>query len=87
MTAHLLTFVRKSFLSDDEEGELDEDTPLLEYGILNSLNTAMLIAHIRQEFGIAVPLADVTAESFKTVAALSSMLYERQSVADARVES
>jgi clorobiocin biosynthesis protein CloN5 len=65
---------------------LDEDTPLLEYGILNSLNTAVLIAHIRDEFGIAVPLADVNAESFRTVSALSRMLDERQSVADARAE-
>lgn len=74
IAANLLIFIRESFLSGDSEGELDTDTPLLEYGILNSLNTAILIGHIRDAFGIELPLNDVTAESFKTIASLSVML-------------
>lgn len=76
ISEQLLFYIRESFLSGDPEGELDKKTPLLAYGVLNSLNTAILIAHIREEFDIVVPLADVTAETFKTVDSLSSMLYE-----------
>lgn len=76
ISAQLLAYIRESFLSGDAEGELDERTPLLEYGILNSLNTATLIAYIRDEFGIVVPLADVTAETFNTVDSLGTMLFE-----------
>ncbi|MGA8117475.1 MAG: acyl carrier protein [Actinocatenispora sp.] len=77
IAARLLSFIRDSFLNGDPEGELDENTPLLEYGILNSLNTAMLIAHMSDEFGVVVPLGDVTPATFRTVGSLSAMLYDR----------
>ena len=70
----LLSFIRDSFLAGDPEGELTEHTPLLEYGILNSLNTAELIAYIRDEVGILIPLDDVTADTFRTVASLGTFL-------------
>lgn len=69
--SELLTFIRESFLAGDPEGELDVDTPLLELGILNSLNTALLIAHLGEKFGVQVPLIDVTASTFKSVRSLS----------------
>lgn len=78
IAAELLAFIRGSFLSGDPEGELDEHTPLLEYGILNSLNTALLIAYMRDELGITLPLMEVTAATFKSVNSISSMLYERR---------
>lgn len=74
VAAELLAFIRDRFLSGDPEGELTADAPLLELGILNSLNTATLIAHIREEYGVAVPLDDVTAATFKTVDSLSEMV-------------
>lgn len=76
ISAELLTFIRESFLAGDPEGELDVDTPLLELGILNSLNTAMLIAHVGEEFGVQVPLTDVTATTFKSVRSLSEIVHE-----------
>jgi len=76
ISAELLTFIRESFLAGDPEGELEVDTPLLELGILNSLNTALLIAHIGERFGVQVPLNDVTAATFKSVRPLSEMVHE-----------
>ncbi|MFK0071085.1 amino acid adenylation domain-containing protein [Streptomyces sp. NPDC091046] len=79
----LLAFIRESFLSGDPQGELAGDTPLLELGILNSLNTTILIAHILGEFDVKLPWSDVTPESFKNVDNLSAMVYERRSSAHA----
>jgi clorobiocin biosynthesis protein CloN5 len=76
ISAELLTFIRESFLAGDPEGELDADTPLLEFGILNSLNTAILIAHLGERFGIQVPLIDVTAATFKSVRSLTEVVHE-----------
>jgi len=76
ISSELLTFIRESFLAGDPEGELDADTPLLELGILNSLNTALLIAHLGEKFGVDVPLADVTATTFKSVRTLSEIVHE-----------
>ncbi|MFJ9412544.1 amino acid adenylation domain-containing protein [Streptomyces sp. NPDC101227] len=74
----LLAFIRESFLSGDPQGELAGDTPLLELGILNSLNTATLIAYMHGEFKVKVPWRDVTPETFKNIDNLSAMLHERR---------
>jgi len=76
VSASLVSFIRDRFLSGDPRGELDTSTPLLEWGILNSLNTAILIGFIRQEFGTFVALEKVDAATFQSVATISSMLCE-----------
>jgi clorobiocin biosynthesis protein CloN5 len=77
--SELLTFIRESFLDGDPEGELDADTPLLELGILNSLNTAMLVAHLGEKFDVHVPLIEVTASTFKSVRSLSEIVHDNLS--------
>lgn len=72
--AQLLTFIRNSFLAGDPEGELDQDTPLLEYGILNSLNTAELLVFLRDDLGVDVPFDQVTAQTFRSVSTVTSMV-------------
>jgi clorobiocin biosynthesis protein CloN5 len=76
VSASLLAFIRERFLSGDPRGELDQTTPLLEWGILNSLNTAVLIGYIREEFGTFVALERVDAATFRSVATITSMLCE-----------
>lgn len=75
VSAELLGYIREEFLEGDPEGELDLDTPLLKLGILNSLRTAMLIAHLGEEFGVQVPLIDVTAETFDSVRSLGEFVH------------
>ncbi|MEU4836553.1 acyl carrier protein [Streptosporangium sp. NPDC023615] len=70
----LIAFIRERFLSGDPAGELDEDSPLLEWGILNSLNTALLVAHIRDEMGIDVAFETIDPRAFKSVRGLTSAL-------------
>jgi peptidyl carrier protein len=76
ISSELLIFVRESFLDGDPDGELDVDSPLLELGILNSLNTAILIAYLAETFGVHVSLIDVTASTFKSVRSLTEMVYD-----------
>jgi acyl carrier protein len=75
ISSELLAFIRESFLAGDPEGELDADAPLLELGILNSLNTAILIAHLGGKYGVQVPLIDVTATTFKSVRSLTELVH------------
>jgi peptidyl carrier protein len=79
VSTKLLSFIRNSFLAGDPEGELSVDTPLLEFGILNSLNTAETIAYIRDEFGVAIGFGEVTATTFKSVDSLSAVVRARKS--------
>ncbi|MGY0055424.1 acyl carrier protein [Streptomyces sp. LZ34] len=74
ITARLLTFVRERFLGGDPEGELTSDTPLFEYGVLNSLNTAITAGWIHDTFGIPLSQENITSGTFESVDAISALL-------------
>jgi Phosphopantetheine attachment site. len=70
----LVTFIRENLLSADEPVELDERTPLLEAGILDSLKTAILLSYIRDELGVYVSPALIDAKNFANVESLAAMV-------------
>jgi clorobiocin biosynthesis protein CloN5 len=67
-------FVRSRFLDDSEDQALTETSPLLELGILTSMNTAILLAFIREQFEVAVPPMAITAGNFRDLRSISSMV-------------
>ncbi|MYS91679.1 MULTISPECIES: acyl carrier protein [Streptomyces] len=71
-------FIRDRFLDGDPQGELEETTPLLELGVLNSLNTVVLLAHIREELGVAVPSLRINPSDLKSVRSIAAMVRELQ---------
>lgn len=83
LTERLLAFFKDRFLSGDPGDELKADTPLLEWGILTSLNTAIVLNHITMEFGWHVPFEQVDATRFKDVASIAAMLHASQNDAAA----
>ncbi|MCK9897082.1 phosphopantetheine-binding protein [Frankia sp. AgB32] len=72
----ILVFIQKNFLDGDPRGELTLDSPLLEWGILTSLNTATLLGYIRGELGIAVPAIRVTGRDFHSVRTIARLVDE-----------
>ena len=70
----LLEFVRTRFLAGDPHGELDERTPLLELGILDSLNTAVLLTFIKDELSVRVPHGEINAANFASVASIAGTI-------------
>lgn len=70
----ILEFIRREFLDGDPRGELTEETPLLEWGILNSFNTAVLIGWVREHFDREIPIEKVTSATFRTVTSLSDAI-------------
>lgn len=72
VSTKLIAFIRDRFLSGDPNRELDENTPLLEWGILNSLNTAVLINFIRNDLG--APVETMNATSLRDVRAITAMV-------------
>jgi clorobiocin biosynthesis protein CloN5 len=73
----LLAFISEQFLSGDERGELDESTPLLEWGILDSLRTVLLQSFVQTEFDVVIPFEEINARrlhSVRTVAELVCVL-------------
>ncbi len=57
-----------------EAGELDDESPLLEWGVIDSLAMVGLLAFIQAKFGVRVPDRDVSPRNFATIAALQRMI-------------
>lgn len=76
-------FVRNRFLDDSEDQTLTPTSPLLEWGILTSMNTAILLTHIRETFGVVVPPMSITAGNFRNLQSISAMVRDLQLTAQA----
>lgn len=53
---------------------IDPDTPLLEWGILNSVSTMQLIGFIRERFQVDVPPEEVAGENFRDLRSITQLL-------------
>ncbi|HVQ90289.1 MAG TPA: acyl carrier protein [Mycobacteriales bacterium] len=74
VTDRLIDFIRERFLAGDPNGELTVETPLLEWGVLDSLNTAVLLTHIRDEMGITISPVHINGRNFATVASIAALI-------------
>jgi clorobiocin biosynthesis protein CloN5 len=58
----------------DGRATLSEDTPLLEWGVLDSLGLAELTAFVEERFGLAVPIEAITPDNFRDLRAIAALL-------------
>lgn len=54
------------------------DSPLLQLGILTSLNTTELIAHIHDQYRLFIPPEYIVGRNFKSVEAISALVLRLQ---------
>ncbi|WP_285729456.1 acyl carrier protein [Nocardiopsis sp. ATB16-24] len=73
-TALLVDFIRNHFLDGDPEGRFDESSPLLDTGVLTSLNTAVLLNYIHKDLGATLALDQITRGTFQDVRSISAAL-------------
>ena len=73
MLGELKQFVVRELLDGRDTG-LDEHTPLLAWGVLDSLSVNVLVSYTSERFGIDVPQAEVTPENLKDLDAYVAML-------------
>lgn len=81
ISARLLDFIRERFLDNDPNSDLNESTPLLEWGILNSMNTIVLLRFVREELDVPVSAAMVNGQNFKDMDNITSMILDISSTA------
>jgi len=58
----------------DGRAAVAADTPLLEWGVLDSLAFGDLLAFIEQRFQISVPLEEILPANFRSVEEIASLL-------------
>lgn len=76
----LLSYIRETFLGGDPQAELDESTPLLEWGILTSMNTAVLLTFVHTELGVDIPPDRINGEHFKDVRSIAGLVRDLSGV-------
>ncbi|MCP3102833.1 acyl carrier protein [Myxococcus sp. K15C18031901] len=70
----LTRYIADEILEGDAE-DLLPSTPLLELGILNSLETARMVGFIEKQYGITVPADALRVENLQTLSAIADMVY------------
>jgi acyl carrier protein len=76
--AQLKGYIAQEVLEGKDIG-LDETTPLLEWGIINSLEMVRLLSFVRKQFGCDIPPDKLVAESFTSISAIADLVLEQLS--------
>jgi acyl carrier protein len=74
--ATIREFIVSSWLNGDQRG-LTDDTDLQESGLLDSLTTLSLVAFLEQSFKILLDPADINAEAFRTLDAVTALVTQK----------
>ena len=70
----LKRYIAQDVLAGKDIG-LDETTPLLEWGIMNSLEIVRLLSFIRKQFAVDIPADKLVADSFTSVSLLLTLCW------------
>ncbi len=70
----LIAFIGERFLAGDAHRELSADTPLLEWGILDSLKVTVLLNFVRQDLGTEIPMEMMSGRHFRSVRTISALV-------------
>jgi 2-hydroxymuconate-semialdehyde hydrolase len=66
MKEELIAYIKKEFVEDQDE-EIDETTPLISSGLIDSLSIVSLVAFIDKKFGVKIPDEKGTVDNFETI--------------------
>ena len=72
----LQRYIAQDILRGKDIG-LDETTPLLEWGIITSLQMIKLLNFISQEFDVDIHPDKLSAENFTTISSIASLVMEQ----------
>lgn len=66
---------------DGVAGDLNDETPLVENEIIDSLGIFLMLGFIKERFGVEVDPEDVTLENFATINAVAELVEAGRSAA------
>ncbi|YCK35324.1 acyl carrier protein [Actinomadura sp. ATCC 39365] len=79
ITRRLVDFIQDNLVLDGDDVKVDETTPLLVSGLLDSLRTARLVNFLRKDVGVRITAAMLDPENFRDVATIVTMVRELRS--------
>ncbi|HEX7486500.1 MAG TPA: acyl carrier protein [Vicinamibacterales bacterium] len=72
----ILEYIKNEYIDEDEADEivLDENTPLISSGIVDSFSMVSLKRFLEKKYGISIPDDQATPEAFNTVASIMALV-------------
>jgi acyl carrier protein len=67
MRKAILDYVKKEYLDEDSDTEVDVETPLISSGIVDSFSMVSLKTFLEKKYKITIPDAKATPEAFDSV--------------------
>ena len=76
MKEMILDYIKKEYLEEDEAEDmvLDEHTPLISSGIVDSFSMVSLKRFLEKKYAISIPDAEATPEAFDTVESIIGLV-------------
>jgi acyl carrier protein len=74
MKKMILDYVRREYLEEDDDREIDENSPLISGGIVDSFSMVSLKRFLEKKYGIRIPDADASPEAFDTVNRIADLV-------------
>ena len=70
----VLEYVQDEYLEEDDDREVEMDTPLISGGIVDSFSMVSLKRFLENKYGIQIPDADATPEAFDSVEKIADLV-------------
>jgi acyl carrier protein len=72
----ILEYIRNEYIDEDEADEiqLDENTPLISSGIVDSFSMVSLKRFLEKKYGISIPDEEASPEAFNTVSSIVALV-------------
>ena len=75
----ILEYIRNEYLEDDDDDiDLDESTPLISSGIVDSFSMVSLKRFLEKKYSISIPDDEATPEAFDTVTKIMVLVEKHQ---------
>jgi len=74
----VLDYVKKEYLEEDDDRELDVNTKLISGGIVDSFSMVSLKRFLEKKCSIQIPDADASPEAFDTVTSIVALVHRFQ---------
>ncbi|MEZ4513826.1 MAG: acyl carrier protein [Chloroflexota bacterium] len=72
--ARIKQFITKELLYEVENAAIDNDTKLIEQGVVDSMGIFRLIAFLEEAFGVGIEPDAVVLENFETINAVAALI-------------
>lgn len=70
----VLEYVREEYVDDEDDVELDENTPLISSGLVDSFSMVSLKTFLEMKYSIRLPDEEASPEAFDTVNSICALV-------------